>query len=473
MTEQSGIPIQTTGATEGRASSPTRWLLVALAASVIVNAALVLLLMSSGNSPLAAIVKTTPAEARFLLSATQKDDSWMAMALADEHRRADSAGDIYEVFFTDRIKFQYPPSALLFWRLFPEALYSGASSVEDGTALRRWLSALSVAAVLLTILLSVLILRSGLMQMLESRGEALRLRSKAAVAVCLLGLTYYPLLKSHSLGQIQVFLGLMIALALFLQMRGRSVLAGVCIGLCCLVKPQYALVCLWSLFARDWKFLAGVAATGAAGLAVSLAEFGWSNHLNYIEVLRYISWHGEVYWPNQSINGFLNRLLSNGDPNSFSPESFAAHNSVVSYATAASSAAFVAVALWATATTPRQNSRARTLGLAIMLMASTLASPVAWEHHYGAFLPIFAVALPWLWFGRPWGKWTGGLLLLSYLFMSIGLLHRYSFFDHPLPGMARSHLLVGALVLFALCVAALRRGLPSSVGYVPDQVVSK
>jgi hypothetical protein len=83
MTEHTGNLVPAAGAIAGPAGSYTRWLLVGVAASVVVNTALVLLLISSGHSPLAAIVKSTPAEARFLLSASQKDDSWKAMALAD------------------------------------------------------------------------------------------------------------------------------------------------------------------------------------------------------------------------------------------------------------------------------------------------------------------------------------------------------------------------------------------------------
>ena len=33
---------------------------------------------------------------------------------------------------------------------------------------------------------------------------------------------------------------------------------------------------------------------------------------------------------------------------------------------------------------------ARAIALGIVVVSLTLASPIAWEHHYGVFLPVFA-----------------------------------------------------------------------------------
>ena len=45
----------------------------------------------------------------------QADDSWRPMEAARAYARAQPDGDIYEeIFFHRRLKFQYPPSSLLF-----------------------------------------------------------------------------------------------------------------------------------------------------------------------------------------------------------------------------------------------------------------------------------------------------------------------------------------------------------------------
>jgi len=41
----------------------------------------------------------------------------------------------------------------------------------------------------------------------------------------------------------------------------------------------------------------------------------------------------------------------------------------------------------------RQPARDRVFDLCLMAVACTMASPIAWEHHYGVTLPIYAVML--------------------------------------------------------------------------------
>ena len=318
--------------------------------------------------------------------------------------------------------------------------------------LRTW----STIAVSLTVVFSALILLEGLQKVVNRRFSNYE-TAQIAIAALLLGFTYYPLLRGHSLGQIQVFLGALAAGALLAQLYGYRVLAGALIGGCCLVKPQYALVAAWALMARDWKFLAGLTSIGAVGLALSVFEFGFENHVRYIDVLRHISLHGEAFWPNQTFNGFLHRLFSNGDATTFHNDAFAPHHPVVFAATLISSIVIVTVALWSTAAKSAADAQRDTLGLAIVLMAATVASPIAWEHHYGALLPVFAVVLPILWRNSIFQRNTGPLLLAAYCLIAFTFPHHWPIFDHPLIGIARSHLFVGALLLFALCVAAHRK----------------
>jgi hypothetical protein len=266
-----------------------------------------------------------------------------------------------------------------------------------------------------------------------------------------LGLTYYPLLRGYQIGQVQIFLNAFIAFAVLLKLLGREVLSGAFFGVCCLVKPQYGIILLWSLLRRKWRFLSGFAAIFLAGLAVSVARFGLQDHVTYLKVLTEISRHGETFWPNQSVNGLLNRWLENGSPVQFSETTFAPFHSVVYAATMVSSFAILVLALlpWG----GKLRAESDTIDLMIALAAATMASPVAWEHHYGTFLPIFAVAFPGLLCFRPLGRATAPLFAFSYLTMAGVMLRPDLIFQNRWMGLAGSHLFFGSLVLFGLLLA--------------------
>jgi hypothetical protein len=57
----------------------------------------------------------------------------------------------------------------------------------------------------------------------------------------------------------------------------------------------------------------------------------------------------------------------------------------------------------------------------IMLLSTTMASSIAWEHHYGILLPMFALAAPGVLRLRPCGRWTLGLLVTAYVLTSLRL----------------------------------------------------
>src|SRR5262249_23501166 len=146
---------------------------------------------------------------------------------------------------------------------------------------------------------------------------------------------------------------------------------------------------------------------------LSVARFGWSNHVDYVAVLRSIGQQGEVFWPNQSINGLLHRFLGNGDPVNWTGQAYAAYSAKVYFATVASSLVLLGLAF---GISRRFVSRAELdrVDFAVVLLAVTMASPVAWEHHYGILLPIYAAILPILLESRPLGRWTGAVVIAGF-----------------------------------------------------------
>jgi alpha-1,2-mannosyltransferase len=224
---------------------------------------------------------------------------------------------------------------------------------------------------------------------------------------------------------------------LWCWVRGRRTAAGALAGLLCLVKPQFAVLLLWGLLRRQGRFVLAGTAAAAAGLVLSLALFGLPNHLNCLRVLSFLSHHGESFYPNQSINGLLHRLLGNGNNLEWNGTAFPPYHPVVHAGTAAGSAVLLALGLLGPL---RRQGRGSALDLGVAALCCTLASPVAWEHHYGVFLPVYAVLyaalrrqgagpVSWLALGTSFAL-TGNLFLFlnRWTAAPFNLLQSYAFF---------------------------------------------
>jgi hypothetical protein len=88
--------------------------------------------------------------------------------------------------------------------------------------------------------------------------------------------------------------------------------------------------------------------------------------------------------------------------------------------------------------------KGKTVDLAVMMCAATIASPIAWDHHYGAFFPIFAVALV----AAIPSLRSGLLLLASYELMANEMMRTDLVFTNRWTGILGSHIFFGALLLF-------------------------
>ena len=425
--------------------TPHAWtLLITLIAVIVLNGALITGLVAFGVPAGQALHQTAPGRSN-ALSSPAGNDSWKPMARAQRAFEEQPDASLYRVFFEDHIKFQYPPSALFVLDLFPSRWFDGPESLEPGSPMNQLLTWASRVAFVLLILLCVLLYTHG------ENTTPPRDRLIIIVGGVLLGAMFYPIVRAHILGQIQIFIDCLVAAALLAYMTGWRALAGACVGLCCLIKPQYGLILLWGVLRRDWRFSAGLIAVAGIGFTAALLRYGLANHLEYLKVLRFIAQHGEAYWPNQSVNGLLNRLLDNGDPLHFDRYSFPPYHPVVYFGTLLSSLAIMTIALWRT-----RGRAADSLDLAIALLGATLAAPVAWEHHYGILLAIFAVAAP---------RFLGPLLLASYLLVANALLRPAWLLSNPVTELLASHLFFGALLLFAILVAARARSQPSPAAH--------
>jgi alpha-1,2-mannosyltransferase len=321
------------------------------------------------------------------------DDSWGAMQAALDYFKTPNTTPLYsEIFFNRLYRFQYPPSALftlqgLQW-LAPNNVRTDENQVFAGITLN---DVIGWAFILATAAAAAALLELQLRKRYDVRSRVL----VAARVVIAAGftLTFYPVVKAFTLGQLQVWINGLFAMALLCWATGWKSLSGFLVGLTCLMKPHYGLFLPWALLRAEWRFLAVCAATVAAGLGVSVLVFGLANHIDYLRVVSFLGERGEAYYPNHSINGLLNRVMSFFDPVQYKNLEFIAgqfppFNPWVYGLTMASSVAILAAALLHRSTAGDPD---HLYDFALMALSCTMASPIAWEHHYGILLPIFAV----------------------------------------------------------------------------------
>jgi hypothetical protein len=367
-------------------------------------------------------------------------DSWRpirdALAYVTTHP---SAGGLYEqTYWQSAYQFMYSPLSLLLveWTEWPPFL-----EWRSHHSLNRlsWIVMLAVFGA--TALFCYRIARIAGPGP-ATRGEAAGL---AALGVCA-SLFFYPLMYAYAIGQIQTWLDLALILALILWLAGHRVAVGVLIGLVCVVKVNVGAVLLWAVLRRQWRFVGGFALVFALLGPAALMRYGWAVHAEYLDLLAHLSRRGESFVSNQSFNGLLNRAIFNGN----NLEWDGTHQRIrligwVYAATLVSSLVLILPSLWPW----RGRGRlAGTADFAIALVTFSLASPIAYEIHFGFLVPVFALALVVL--ARadtPRAAWWG--LGLAYALCA----NRLSITDALAPtyfNFLQSTMFFGLLILLAL-----------------------
>ncbi len=436
------MPERATGvAKAGSQARFTLWLALFLFANVFVINGLIWWLSPGGFQD------TALHETWDMLHGKGGDDSWGPMAAALDYLGKPHDKPLYSgVFFDQGIKFQYPPSALfglkamlLFGedrvRVYDDQPFPNCPPIND---IAGW------TFLLLTALSAAMLLEAGLKR--TARIYAFDLWGVIRVLLVFgFTLSFYPVVKAFTLGQIQLWINSIFAVALALFVAGSRTGSGALMGLICLMKPHYALIVLWGALNREWRFAAACVLVGTVGLISSIWVFGWSNHLDYLRVLVFMSEHGESYYANQSINGLLNRIAGLSAPDQYANVNFNAfhfppYTPWVYWGTLASSLVILATGLL------RKSPPAdRALSFSIAAVSLTIASPIAWEHHYGVLLPAFALVAGML--ADDVRKLV--LLAFSYIFVS-NFIPAFNLLAETPFNFAQSYTLAGGLLFLLI-----------------------
>lgn len=348
-----------------------------------------------------------------------------------------------EQFFKNRLKFIYPPTALVFFHPFRRLS-------EDRFRL-LFADGINRLFLLLGILCCFVLLRRW--TRLGEQPLWLRLALQGAFAVLLL--TFYPFFKAFTLGQAQVWINSLMLLALAAALSGRQGLAGAALAVCALIKPSYGLLLLWGVVRRRWRFCLVFVLVGAIGLGVSLSLYGWQNHADYLRVFRLIGQRGEGYYPNQSFNGLLNRALFNGSNISWDAHRYPPRNPAVTWGSTLFAAFMTLLGLWLARPRPGSSDW---LTLALMLLCVSLAAPIAWEHSYGYTVPLFLFAMLAACGRERPDALRLALAVLAFLFASHFLHFVNLRFHASRLNFLQSYLFFSECVLLALLAGFSRRG---------------
>jgi len=191
---------------------------------------------------------------------------------------------------------------------------------------------------------------------------------------------------------------------------------------------------------------------GALGAAASLAVFGLRNNLDYLSVLAGLSRKAQPHYANQSMFGLLNRAIFNGENLPYHPYIYPPYVPWIYFVTLATTAALVLLAL----AYPWRARAGSVADLAAAGVVAVIATPMAWEHHYGVMLPIFV----WLWFAiyRPGDERSGtrsmGWLALAFILIADFLSPLNFFAAIPVANLLQSYMYFGALLLLWLLITS-------------------
>jgi len=358
----------------------------------------------------------------------QATDSWGPMLGSVNSYLQHPTLPIYQAKLYDTLI--YPLTSIL------PLLWMKRAGMSDASVYRALMIA-SWLAVWAVVLLAVIIAK----EIVRCRGD--RLSWQAAMATALGAFFFMPITLAFSLGQAQIFLDVFFTLLLLFWMRGNPRLAGVTMALLTVVKPQFGLLLLWTALRRRWSALFAGFATLAAGAVASVAAFGLRNNLDYLRVLSGLSRKAQPHYANQSMFGLLNRAIFNGENLPYHPYVYPPFVPWVYYTTLATSAALILLAL----AYPWRERAGSMADLGVMGVVCVIATPMAWEHHYGVMIGIFV----WLWFALL-RRGAGQALWLAVAWVLIAdFLSPLNYFaPFPVLNVLQSYMYFGALLLIWL-----------------------
>lgn len=221
---------------------------------------------------------------------------------------------------------------------------------------------------------------AGLALYLLMRDTSLRVRTLVAI----LFLSSGPLWYSVTMGNVTHFLLLPMYGVFVLSTARRDVLVGMLLALMVIIKPYLLILVAYFTLRRRFRIAASFAATCAAVVGASIAIFGVALNVEWFQFMRRMSGGPLSGYNNQSLNGFLVRLLEVPDLFGDSPQiptrAFRIAKVLLMGAVVGASA-FVLVRAQ-----PPRSRQEEWLEIAIVLTIGTVLAPISWTYYYALLL---------------------------------------------------------------------------------------
>jgi len=276
--------------------------------------------------------------------------------------------------------------------------------------------------------------------------------------VLTLGLEFLPLIWALAIGQTSLLLMCLLAGCIMLAKRRREAPAGLLLGVATAIKLTPALLIVYfAVRGRGRLALWGAGCFVACNLA-AVAALGAAVNIHFYTGIVPMMSGGTVYFLNQSLAAFFDRIVSDGDVRQVALSS----SGLARILAGACSLALLALTAASFLRSRWHSGRAAPTGLGMdlelsaVILLTLMISPISWSHHYVlALIPLYTIVAA---AGRSGRR---SLTLAGGAGIAFLLIARKPHFDLFLEGplrLALSAALIGALILWTVCLVLLRWG---------------
>ena len=181
--------------------------------------------------------------------------------------------------------------------------------------------------------------------------------------------------REFAIGQANVVILFLLAVASTSLARGHAWLGGAALGATLLLKPIPGMILVGFALRREWRTVAAAVGLIVVVVAASVAVYGLDAHLSCVSATTAVLRGLSRWWANQSLLGFLIHV---GVPNQYSTAWFAAPW-LVRVLWLASALAVTGAAALVTMRHPRADAA---VALSLWLAVGLLVSPRSWDHYW-------------------------------------------------------------------------------------------
>jgi hypothetical protein len=290
--------------------------------------------------------------------------------------------NLYSQFQLSGSSFIYPPSAAVIMAPFGITAHAAGNTIL-ATKLVDLTGRVCVA---ITLILALFVFRQN------------ETKLKWLLVTALTLLAFYPIRWMLTCVQVQSLITALLVIAIVFYAQSRSFIAGLLIGIAACLKPHLAILAVFACFRKDWQLLLAMLISPLIVIATSLYFSGLAPWIEYLSEIMPIMSTGYAFYPNQSVNGIVHRWLGHDPVFTFGPGT-----AIISFATNLNAIIFTLIAVCPRILTRRYKQTvaqatspisvqffSRITDIGIALLAVTLASPIAWEHHFTWTIVLFS-----------------------------------------------------------------------------------